>query len=99
MNTQTQHATNAFKIFSDLSLENLNIAAYCLIDLVLAPQAFFLSLATGGASFFVLRGFVDRSRVIGREALEVRNESTTQVLENFTNVKFIKGNHLEESRK
>ncbi|HTL70029.1 MAG TPA: ABC transporter transmembrane domain-containing protein, partial [Candidatus Eisenbacteria bacterium] len=97
--TQARHAADAFKIFSDLILETLNIGAYCLIGLVLAPQAFFLSLAAGGASFFILRGFVGRSRVIGREALEVRNESTTQVLENFTGVKFIKGNHLEESRK
>lgn len=99
VNTQSKFAAETFKILSLLSLEFLNIVVYCVLGFWVSYQSFFLSAAAGAVSYFVLKGFVGRSRVVGVEAVGLKSQIAGHWMTDLTGFKFIKGNNLEEFRK
>lgn len=99
VSTQARFAADTFKILSLLLFEVLNVAVYCVLALVISFQSFLLSAAAGVLSYLILRNFIGKSRVIGGQAVEVRDEISGQWMTDLTALKFVKGNRYEEFRK
>lgn len=97
--SQARLSADAFRLLSFLCLEALNVVIYCVIGFMMSPPAFLMSLAAGALCLYSLRGIVGKSRVIGNEAVSIKNDCVGNALEDFTAIKFIKGNRLEEYRK
>jgi len=89
----------SFQLVSQLCAEAVNIALYCAVGLLLSWQAFLASMATGGVYVIVTRGLMRRSKSLGRQGVDIENSTQSAIVEDFTGIKFIKGNGLEEQRK
>lgn len=99
MGKSSQKGATSFQLVSQLCAETVNIALYCAVGLLLSWQAFTLSIATGGIYVLLTRGLLKRSKSLGRQAVEIENETQSAIVEDFTDIKFIKGNALENERK
>ncbi len=100
-NAMSQHAriaSDAFKILLLAAAEAVNVLIYCLVGIWISVPAFLLSAAVGAGLYFPLKKFINRSREIGAQTVAVKNESMTHVIEDFSAIKAIKGNRLEEFR-
>ena len=99
MGLASNKAATAFKLETQLCAEILNVTLYCVVGLLISWQAFLTSMFAGFLYVYFSRNFIHISRGIGKEGVDVDNSSQTAVLEDFTGIKFIKGNALEQFRK
>jgi len=99
MTTAANKAAMAFQMESQLAAEILNVTLYCAVGLVISWQAFLISMAAGLVYVYFSKSFIRISRSIGVEGVDVDSLSQSAALEDFTGIKFIKGNALEEERK
>lgn len=95
---QLKLAADCLRILVLLSSEIVHIIACCLVGFIISPAAFLTSFIVGAVLFFMSQGVIFKSKGLGLEALKLRNEGVSNVLEDVAGMKFIKGNSVEKHR-
>ncbi|MGH7197665.1 MAG: ABC transporter ATP-binding protein [Candidatus Omnitrophota bacterium] len=97
--THTLHAAYSFRLLTQLATEVINLVAYCLLGLFISWQTFVVSFFAGILCVLTFKNVVRLSRKVSTRSMGLKNEAHGLALEDFTGIKFIKGNRLEEERK
>ncbi len=96
---QAHSAAQAFSQLMQLCAGIFNILVYCVVGFLISWRMFLLCAAGGVLSFLLMKNVINASRKAARSVVGIKNECQSALLENFSALKFIKGNHLVEMRK
>jgi ATP-binding cassette subfamily C protein len=98
VDAQTLNLAQAFRQALQVVSESIHLAVYCALAVWVSWQMFLISVAGGALCYLLLGRFVTLTRRNAQKIVAVRSESQGLVIENFSGMKYIKGNQMEKER-